>query len=319
MHGDFLEFERPIAEIEAKINELRHATDNVDLNIAEEIARLKEKSQKLAQNIFADLTPHQTLQVARHPERPYTLNYIQHIFTDFDELHGDRHFADDKSIIGGTAKIGDVPVVVIGHQKGREVDEKVLRNFGMPKPEGYRKALRLMKLAGKFTLPIITLIDTPGAYPGIDAEERNQSEAIAKNLLVMSRLATPIISVVIGEGGSGGALAVGVSDRILMLQYSVYSVISPEGCASILWKTADKAKDAAEAMGITAPKLQQHQLIDKIIPEPLGGAHRDHVATASALKQALQEELNDLKQVDTTQLLEQRYDKLMLRQIATPE
>jgi acetyl-CoA carboxylase carboxyl transferase subunit alpha len=270
-----LDFERPIAELEAMLKELRHLSAEQDLNIGDEIARLEAKSKALTDSIFASLTPWQISQIARHPLRPYTLDYVERLFTDFQELHGDRAFADDHAIVGGLARLDGQPVLVIGHQKGRDTKEKIYRNFGMPRPEGYRKALRLMKLAERFRLPVMTFIDTPGAYPGIGAEERGQSEAIARNLFEMSRLRVPVICVVIGEGGSGGALAVGVGDRVLMLQYGTYSVISPEGCAAILWKSADKAPEAAEAMGLTADRLLKLNLIDGIIPEPPGGAHRD--------------------------------------------
>lgn len=306
MNLNCLEFERPIAELEAKIEELRLVGNDSEINISEEIKRLEQKSRDLTKTIFSALNAWQVVQLARHPQRPYTLDYIPHIFTDFDELHGDRHFADDISIVGGTARLDGRPVMVIGHQKGRSTKEKLIRNFGMPRPEGYRKALRLMELAERFRLPILTFIDTPGAYPGIDAEERGQSEAIARNLQVMSQLKTPIICTVIGEGGSGGALAIGVGDRILMLQYSVYSVISPEGCASILWKSAEKASEAAEAMGMAAGRLHQLGLIDAIIPEPLGGAHRDIETTAKNLKQTLIKNLNDLQSYSSEKLVEQR-------------
>lgn len=313
--GDFLDFERPIAELDAKINELRHTSASSDINIAEEISRLKEKGEKLATSIFSNLRPDQVLQVARHPLRPYSLDYIEQIFDSFDELHGDRHYGDDAALIGGIATLDGKPVMVIGHQKGREVDEKVKRNFGMPKPEGYRKALRLMKMAEKFAMPIITFIDTPGAYPGVGAEERNQSEAIARNLLELATLKTPVVCVVIGEGGSGGALAIGVGDVTLMLEYSVYSVISPEGCASILWKTAEKSKDAAAAMGITAQALHANQLIDEIIPEPIGGAHRSPQEMAGTLKAKLSEQLNRLQALSHSELINARQKKLMLPQI----
>lgn len=307
----YLEFEQPIADLQAKIEELRLVGSDNSLNIGEEISKLQDKSRALTENIFANLTSWQIAQMARHPQRPYTLDYIQHIFSDFEELHGDRHFADDAAIVGGIARLDGRPVMVIGHQKGRDVKEKVRRNFGMPKPEGYRKACRLMQMAERFRMPIITFIDTPGAYPGIDAEERGQSEAIAWNLQVMARLKTPIISTVIGEGGSGGALAIGVCDRLMMLQYSTYSVISPEGCASILWKKADKAPDAAEAMGMAAPRLKELGLVDQLIPEPLGGAHRHAEETASRIKAALLKQLAELDGYDTEGLLEQRYQRLM--------
>ncbi|CAM3693881.1 acetyl-CoA carboxylase carboxyltransferase subunit alpha [Parendozoicomonas haliclonae] len=310
MNPNYLEFEQPIAELEAKIEELRLVGSDNELNITGEISTLEEKCKTLTANIFTDLSAWQVAQLARHPRRPYTFDYVREIFTDFDEIHGDRHFADDQAIVGGMAELDGQPVMVIGHQKGREVKEKVRRNFGMPRPEGYRKACRMMEMAERFKLPILTFIDTPGAYPGIDAEERGQSEAIAWNLAVMSRLETPIISTVIGEGGSGGALAIGVCDRLMMLQYSTYSVISPEGCASILWKTADKASDAAEAMGITAPRLKELGLVDRIIQEPLGGAHRDMSEAAALLKQALVEELAGLKGKTGPELAAERYQRL---------
>ena len=307
----YLEFEQPIADLQAKIEELRLVGSDNSLNITEEITRLQDKSHSLTESIFANLSSWQVTQMSRHPQRPYTLDYIKHIFTDFEELHGDRHFADDAAIVGGIARLDGRPVMVIGHQKGRDVKEKVRRNFGMPKPEGYRKACRLMQMAERFKMPIITFIDTPGAYPGIDAEERGQSEAIAWNLQVMSRLKTPIISTVIGEGGSGGALAIGVCDRLMMLQYSIYSVISPEGCASILWKSAEKASDAAEAMGVTAPRLKELGLVDNLISEPLGGAHRDVVETASRVKAQLLAELEQLDNKSPDELLDSRYQRLM--------
>lgn len=310
MNPNYLDFEQPIAELEAKIEELRLVGSDNELNITGEIATLEEKCRTLTANIFSDLAPWQVAKVARHPRRPYTLDYIREIFTDFDEIHGDRHFADDHAMMGGMAELDGQPVMVIGHQKGREVKEKVRRNFGMPRPEGYRKACRMMEMAERFSLPILTFIDTPGAYPGIDAEKRGQSEAIAWNLAVMSRLETPIISTVIGEGGSGGALAIGVCDRLLMMQYSTYSVISPEGCASILWKTAEKAAEAAEAMGITAPRLQELGLVDRIIDEPLGGAHRDIPAASASLKEALLEELDRLKGLRGAELVHARYQRL---------
>jgi len=294
MDLNFLDFEQPIAELEAKIDELRFLGDDAEINIAEEVNRLRAKSQTLTKSIFASLTPWQIAQLARHPQRPYAQDYLSLAFTEFQELHGDRMYSDDLAIIGGTARLSGTPVMVIGHQKGRDTKERVRRNYGMPKPEGYRKALRLMKLAERFSLPLVTLIDTPGAYPGVGSEERNQSEAIARNLYEMSRLAIPIVSCVIGEGGSGGALAIGVCDRLLMLQYSVYSVISPEGCASILWKSADKKELAAEAMGITADRLQRQGLVDVVLSEPLGGAHRDPQAMAETLKTALVAELEAL-------------------------
>lgn len=311
MKVQFLDFERPVAELQAQIEELRAVSQDPAVNISDEIARLAQKSTQLTQQIFAKLSAWQVAQIARHPQRPYTLDYIAHMFTDFDELAGDRAFADDASIVGGLARLEDEPVVVIGHQKGRDTKEKLRRNFGMSRPEGYRKALRLMKLAEKFNLPIITLIDTPGAYPGVGAEERGQSEAIARNLFDMSVLKVPIICNVIGEGGSGGALAIGVGDRVNMLQYSIYSVISPEGCASILWKSAGKAEEAAAAMGITAERNKSLNLIDAIIEEPLGGAHRDHLWMANRLKQQVQRDLADLRKLPIETLLEQRYQRLM--------
>lgn len=311
MNPNFLDFEQPIAELQAKIEELRLVGNDNALNISDEIARLEDKSRSLTKSIFDNLSSWQIAQLARHPRRPYTLDYIDLIFTEFDELHGDRHFSDDAAIVGGIARLDDQPVMVIGHQKGRDVGEKVRRNFGMPRPEGYRKACRLMEMAERFKLAILTFIDTPGAYPGIDAEERNQSEAIAWNLRVMSRLKTPIIATVVGEGGSGGALAIGVCDRLNMLQYSTYSVISPEGCASILWKTAEKAPDAAEAMGITAERLKGLGIVDKVIGEPLGGAHRDPQAMAEALRKELLAQLKVLNKLDGADLLARRYDRLM--------
>ena len=311
MNMNFLDFERPIAELEAKIEELRHVGNDSDVNLTEEIATLQGKSQKLTQEIFGKLNAWQISQMARHPQRPYTMDYINSIITDFEELHGDRHFADDPAIIGGIGRLDGRPVMVLGQQKGRDTKEKIRRNFGMPRPEGYRKALRLMEMAERFKMPIITFIDTPGAYPGIDAEERNQSEAIAKNLEVMARLKVPVICTVIGEGGSGGALAIGVGDRVMMLQYSTYSVISPEGCATILWKSAERASDAAEAMGITSDRLKELGLIDEIIAEPLGGAHRDMDLMAANLKQALLSNLSALESMSEEQLLATRYERLM--------
>lgn len=310
MDLNFLEFEQPIAELEAKIDELKFLGSDTEINIGEEIARLKAKSRALTTSIFANLTPWQITQLARHPQRPYALDYVGQLFTDFQELHGDRMYGDDLAIIGGLARLEDRAVMVIGHQKGRDTKERVRRNYGMPKPEGYRKALRLMKLAERFQLPLITLIDTPGAYPGVGSEERGQSEAIARNLFEMSTLALPIVSVVIGEGGSGGALAIGVCDRLLMLQYSIYSVISPEGCASILWKSADKKELAAEAMGLTADRLIKLGLVDEIIREPLGGAHRDPTAMAEALKSALVRNLNELEAQPIEKVLEARTARL---------
>lgn len=306
-----LEFEKPIAELEAMLRELRHLSAEQDLNISDEIARLEAKSKALTESIFAALSPWQIAQIARHPLRPYTLDYLENLFTEFQELHGDRAFADDHALIGGLARLQGRPVLVIGHQKGRDTKEKLYRNFGMPRPEGYRKALRLMQLAERFSLPIITFIDTPGAYPGIGAEERGQSEAIARNLFVMSNLRTPIISVVIGEGGSGGALAIGVSDRLLMLQYSTYSVISPEGCAAILWKSAEKAADAAEAMGLTAERLLKLNLVDAVIAEPPGGAHRNLGVMAENLQNAVLTHLQALDELSVDELLAQRYQRLM--------
>ncbi len=311
MNINFLEFEQPIAELEAKIEELRLVGDDSEINIGEEIARLEAKSRTLTEQIFSNLSPWQVSQLARHPQRPYTLDYLERIFTDFQELHGDRAFADDRAIVGGLARLDGRPVMVIGHQKGRDTREKVQRNFGMPRPEGYRKAMRLMQMAERFGLPVLTFIDTPGAYPGVGAEERGQSEAIARNLFVMAGLKTPIVCTVIGEGGSGGALAIGVGDRVMMLQYSTYSVISPEGCASILWKSAEKAPEAAEAMGITAERLRELGLVDEVIPEPLGGAHRDVDAIAQSLKFALKEALERLDSVPPDKLLDSRYQRLM--------
>jgi len=313
MSQNFLEFEKPIAELHAQIDELRNVSSNSSLNIdlAQEIQTLEEKSVAMAQKIFSDLGPWQISQIARHPQRPYTYDYIARVFDDFDEICGDRAYADDKAIIGGTARLNGVPVMIIGHQKGRTTKEKVKRNFGMPRPEGYRKALRLMEMAERFKMPIITLIDTPGAYPGVGAEERGQSEAIARNLKVMAGLKVPVVCTVIGEGGSGGALAIGVGDTVNMLQYSTYSVISPEGCASILWKSADKASLAAEAMGITSDRLLGLELIDNIIEEPLGGAHRDFDAMASNLKATLTKQITTLKALDVDTLLDNRYNRLM--------
>jgi acetyl-CoA carboxylase carboxyl transferase subunit alpha len=306
----FLEFEQPIAELEAKIDELRFVSSDAEVNIGEEIARLRAKSRSLTTSIFANLTPWQVAQLARHPQRPYTLDYAVSVFDEFQELHGDRMYADDLAIVGGPARLAGRPVMLIGHQKGRDTKERVRRNYGMPKPEGYRKALRLMRLAERFRLPIVTLIDTPGAYPGVGSEERNQSEAIARNLFEMSTLRVPVITAVIGEGGSGGALAIGVCDRLLMLQYAVYSVISPEGCASILWKSADKKELAADAMGITADRLDKFGLVDEILREPLGGAHRDPQAMAGSLKTALVRHLDEVAQLPEDTLLEQRYRRL---------
>jgi acetyl-CoA carboxylase carboxyl transferase subunit alpha len=311
MDLNFLEFEQPIAELEAKIEELRLVGDDNEINIQDEITRLETKSRSLTESIFSNLKPWDIAQLARHPLRPYMLNYVEQIFDDFQELHGDRAYADDHAIVGGVARLDGRSVMLIGHQKGRDTKEKIFRNFGMPRPEGYRKALRLMETAERFRLPILTFIDTPGAYPGIGAEERGQSEAIARNLLVMAGLKTPIVCTVMGEGGSGGALAIGVGDRVMMLQYSTYSVISPEGCASILWKSAEKAPLAAEAMGITSERLKELGLIDTIVPEPLGGAHRDMETTARNLKLALNEALDHLVSVPMDKLLEDRYQRLM--------
>jgi len=311
MDPNFLDFEQPIAELQAKISELRYVTDDSDINISQEIQTLERKTESLTNSIFGKLTAWQISQLSRHPNRPYSHDYIERIFTDFEYLHGDRAYADDNSIVGGVGRLEGKPVMVIGQQKGRDTREKVKRNFGMPRPEGYRKALRLMKMAEKFKMPLLTLVDTPGAYPGIGAEERGQSEAIARNLFVLAELKTPVVCTVIGEGGSGGALAICIGDRINMLQYSTYSVISPEGCASILWKSADKASLAAEAMGITAQRLFSLNLIDNVIPEPLGGAHRDYDEIASSLKESLIQTLDALEPIAIDKLLEQRYQKLM--------
>ncbi|QKX17784.1 acetyl-CoA carboxylase carboxyltransferase subunit alpha [Microbulbifer sp. YPW1] len=311
MNFSFLEFEQPIAELESKIKELQHVGDDNDLNIAEEITRLREKSEKLTESLYSDLSPWQIVQVARHPQRPYAKDYIERIFTDWDELHGDRHFGDDQAIIAGIGRLEGRPVAVIGEEKGRSVNEKVKRNFGMPKPEGYRKAQRIMEMAERFKMPVLTLIDTPGAYPGIDSEERGISEAIAKNLAVMSRLRTPIICTVIGEGSSGGALAIGVGDQLNMLQYSTYFVISPEGCANIIWKTVEKAPLAAEAMGVTSSVLEELGIVDETLPEPLGGAHRDPDLMAARLRDRLSEQLDKLTAVPLDELLEKRYQRLM--------
>ena len=307
----FLEFEQPIAELETRIDELRFVQDDSAVDISEEIARLQKKSQVLTKEIYAKLTPWQVAQVARHPQRPYTLDYVAMLFTGFEELHGDRLFADDQSIVGGLARFNGESCMVIGHQKGRDTKEKIARNFGMPKPEGYRKALRLMKLAEKFGLPVFTFVDTPGAYPGIDAEERGQSEAIGRNLYAMASLKVPLICTVIGEGGSGGALAIAVGDITVMMQYSTYSVISPEGCASILWKSADMAPEAAETLGITASRLKTLGLVDKIVAEPLGGAHRDPHAAAQALRKTLAEALKNLQAKKPSLLVEERLERLM--------
>ncbi len=310
MDLNFLDFEQPIAELQAKIEELRLVSSDNEINISEEIEKLEAKNKSLTESIFSSLTPWQISQLARHPQRPYTLDYVHNIFTDFQELHGDRAYGDDKAIVGGVARLENKPVMVIGHQKGRDTNEKLYRNFGMSRPEGYRKALRLMKMAERFKLPVLTFIDTPGAYPGVGAEERGQSEAIARNLFELSDLRTPVICTVIGEGGSGGALAIGVGDRVLMLEYSTYSVISPEGCASILWKSPDKASDAAEAMGITSSRLLELGLIDEIVKEPLGGAHRDLGEMSRSLKRALLHNLETLQFIDLDQLVQQRYERL---------
>jgi len=307
---NFLEFEQPIAELEAKIEELRYLGNDADININEEIARLQKRSRELTQSIFSGLSPWQISQVARHPQRPYTLDYIERIFTDFQELHGDRSYADDHAIISGMARLESTAVAIIGHQKGRDIKERIHRNYGMPKPEGYRKALRIMDLAERFRLPVLTFIDTPGAYPGIGAEERGQSEAIARNLLVMSGLKTPIIATVIGEGGSGGALAIGIADCLIMLEYSTYSVISPEGCASILWKSATKAPEAAVAMGITSARLQELGLVDDLLEEPLGGAHRDYDFMAERIKQSLMVNMARLQSLGPGELMDTRRKKL---------
>ncbi|UTA46729.1 acetyl-CoA carboxylase carboxyltransferase subunit alpha [Simiduia sp. 21SJ11W-1] len=311
MNLNYLDFEQPIAVLEAKIEELRLVGSDNDLNITEEISKLQDKSKKLTASIYSDLSPWQVVQVARHPQRPYSSDYIKRIFTDWDELHGDRHFGDDHAIIGGVARLDGKPVMVIGEEKGRSVPEKVMRNFGMPKPEGYRKALRLMEMAERFKMPVLTLIDTPGAYPGIDSEERGISEAIAQNLAVMSRLRTPIICTVIGEGSSGGALAIGVGDQLNMLQYSTYFVISPEGCANIIWKTVEKAPDAAKAMGVTSTVLEELGIVDETIPEPLGGAHRNIDEMCMNLQGKLMEQVDRLSALSIDELLEKRYKRLM--------
>ena len=319
----FLSFEQPIAELESKIEELRFVQEDSAVDISEEIDRLSQKSQQLTKDLYAKLTPWQVSQIARHPQRPYTMDYVNEIFTDFHELHGDRTYADDQSIVGGLARFNGQSCMVIGHQKGRDTKERAMRNFGMPKPEGYRKALRLMKVAEKFNLPVFTFVDTPGAFPGIDAEERGQSEAIGHNLYAMAELKVPLIATIIGEGGSGGALAIAVGDSVLMLQYSTYSVISPEGCASILWKTADRASDAAEALGLTAHRLKALNLIDKIVNEPLGGAHRDPKQMAVLLKRALADSLRQVQGLKTKELLAARHEKLMsygkFKEIASAE
>ena len=311
MNLNYLDFEQPIAELEEKIEELQLVGNDNEVNITDEVAKLRDKSQKLTQKIYADLSSWQIVQVARHPQRPYSMDYIERVFTDFEELHGDRHFGDDKAIVGGVARLNGKPVMVICEEKGRGVTDKVYRNFGMPKPEGYRKAMRLMEMAERFKMPVLTLIDTPGAYPGIDSEERGISEAIAQNLAVMSRLKTPIICTVIGEGSSGGALAIGVGDYLNMLQYATYFVISPEGCANIIWKTTEKAPDAAEAMGVTSSVLQDLGIVDETIPEPLGGAHRDIEAMSATLRERLSAQLEQLQAVPIDELLEKRYQRLM--------
>ncbi len=313
----FLDFEQPIAELEAKIDELRFVSSDAEVNVGEEIARLRARSRALTTSIFANLSPWQVAQLARHPQRLYTLDYAAVIFEEFQELHGDRMYADDQAIVGGLARLGGRPIMLIGHQKGRDTKERVRRNYGMPKPEGYRKALRLMKLAERFRLPVVTLVDTPGAYPGVGSEERNQSEAIARNLFEMARLRVPVITAVIGEGGSGGALAIGVCDRLVMLQYSVYSVISPEGCASILWKSADKKELAAEAMGITAERLMRLGLVDEVLKEPLGGAHRDPQVMAESLKEALLRHLAEVSAWPEDELVSRRYARLRAQGVFT--
>ncbi|WP_116364591.1 acetyl-CoA carboxylase carboxyl transferase subunit alpha [Parahaliea mediterranea] len=311
MNPNYLDFEQPIAELEVKIEELQHVGSDADINISEEIEKLREKSTKLTEKIYGNLSPWDIVKVARHPQRPYSLDYIPRVFTEFDELHGDRRFGDDKAIVGGVARLDGRPVMVIGQEKGRAVKDKVLRNFGMPKPEGYRKALRLMEMAERFKMPVITLIDTPGAYPGIDSEERGISEAIAQNLAVMSRLATPILCVVIGEGSSGGALGIGVGDHLAMLQYATYFVISPEGCANIIWKSTEHAPDAAQAMGVTSSVLEELGIVDATIAEPLGGAHRNVGLMASRIQDHLIGQLDRLQQMPVDEMLEQRYARLM--------
>ena len=310
MKKTFLDFEQPMAELDSKIEELRYVQTESAVDISEEIDQLTKKSLQLTKDIYSDLTPWQITKIARHPERPYTLDYVNEIFTDFVELHGDRHFSDDLSIVGGLARFNGNACMVIGHQKGRDTRERTMRNFGMTKPEGYRKALRLMKLAEKFGLPVFTFVDTPGAYPGIDAEERCQSEAIGRNIFEMAQLEVPIITTIIGEGGSGGALAISVADQVVMLQFAIYSVISPEGCASILWKTSDKAKEAAEALGITSHRLKALGLIDKIVNEPVGGAHRDHKQMAAYLKRALNDAYRQIGDLKVRELLDRRYERL---------
>lgn len=307
---NFLEFEQPIAELEARIEELRYVGNDSDIDISEEISRLQKNSRELTESIFSNLTEWQVAQLARHPQRPYSFDYINRIFTGFSELHGDRSYADDAAIVSGLARLDTQPIAIIGHQKGRDIKERIFRNYGMPKPEGYRKALRIMQLAERFHLPVLTFIDTPGAYPGIGAEKRGQSEAIARNLMVMSRLRTPIIATVIGEGGSGGALAIGIADRLIMLEYSTYSVISPEGCASILWKSSEKAEEAASAMGITSNRLLELGLVDEIVKEPLGGAHRDFDGAATAVKSVVKQHLTRLLELDIDELLKSRQEKL---------
>ena len=311
MNLNFLDFEQPIAELEAKIEELKHLCDVEEINLSEEITKLQAKSESLTASIFSSLKAWQIAQLARHPQRPYTLDYIPELFTEFNELHGDRCYGDDPALVGGLARLNGRAVVVLGHQKGRDTKEKLHRNFGMPRPEGYRKALRLMQMAERYALPLVTFIDTPGAYPGIGAEERGQSEAIAKNLFALSRLRVPVVVSVIGEGGSGGALAIGVGDRVNMLQYSTYSVISPEGCASILWKSAEKAPDAAEAMGITSDRIRELGLIDEIVQEPLGGAHRNPALMAANLRDSIDRALGEIVELPVDDLLEQRYRRLM--------
>jgi acetyl-CoA carboxylase carboxyl transferase subunit alpha len=307
---NFLEFEQPIAELEARIEELRYVSNDSDIDISEEINRLQKNSRELTETIFSNLTEWQISQLARHPQRPYSFDYINRIFTGFNELHGDRSYADDAAIVSGLARLDTQPIAIIGHQKGRDIKERIYRNYGMPKPEGYRKALRILQLAERFHLPVLTFIDTPGAYPGIGAEKRGQSEAIARNLMVMSRLRTPIIATVIGEGGSGGALAIGIADRLIMMEYSTYSVISPEGCASILWKSSEKAEEAASAMGITSKRLQELGLVDEIVKEPLGGAHRDFDGAAAAVKSSVKQHLTRLLEIDINELLKARQEKL---------
>ena len=315
----FLDFEQPIAELEAKITELRNVEFDNNINISDALKQLEDRSQALTESIFSNLTDWQISQLSRHPGRPYTLDYIEHMFTDFHELHGDRAYADDPAIVCGLARLDGLPVMIIGHQKGRDTKEKIYRNFGMPRPEGYRKALRIMKMAERFKIPVICLIDTPGAYPGIDAEERGQSEAIARNLFEMTTLKTPIICTIIGEGGSGGALAIGVGDRLIMLEYSTYSVISPEGCASILWKSADKSQLAAEAMGITSDRIREQGFVDEVVREPVGGGHRDFATITANLKETLIRHLAELQESDTETLLAKRYQRIMNFGVYTEE